>query len=77
MAVKQHALLYALQTNFPGLEKIIMKRNVACSSKALQVLSLQLDWMCATEKALAVPFISAVHQFLGEESERTSVCLRS
>lgn len=43
-----------------------MKRNVACS---LQELSLQLGWMCGAEKALSVPFISAL--FLGVESDFT------
>lgn len=52
-----------------------MKRNVACSSTALRELSLQLGWMCGAEKALSVPFISAL--FLGEESDFTFACVFS
>lgn len=45
-------LLLSLWTNFAALEEIIMKKSVGCSSKALQVLSLRLGWMCATDSTL-------------------------
>lgn len=40
VAAKQHGLPCALWTDFPGLEKIALKRSdVACSSQALQAFS--------------------------------------
>lgn len=70
-------LLLSLWTNFAALEEIIMKKGVGCSSKALQVLSLRLGWMCATVIALSVAFISALHLFLWEESESPPACVFS
>lgn len=68
-------LLLPLWTHFVGLEEITMKKKVGCSSKGLQVLWLWLGWICATVIALSVPFISALHLFLGEESEFPPACV--